>query len=1249
MGAFDCLATPDSNGQRRQVAAGTRDHRGMTTAAALEELTDRSRFELLGTSVLRAASSKYAGIIHTGLNAQGETIVSPVDGIQRVLGTSPAEWVLVQHTTTERGDLRKKWLHSLSGDVAKAAQEAQRIRRTEPDALITLVLTSNQHLSSDLVRDTHAAGCKHRLALDIWDQSRLAAFLDNEAQGHWLRKRYLGIEAERLSVPLLQQLGRLSLEEYRKTVLLPIPIHPVNRPQVQSLIGLARARSRSLLLLVAESGFGKSVVTAEVLARWLETGGLGLWLPPDQLLPGLPAGLDEWLHMLHPHLEADAGRIALGLAEASTGLLLCIDDLNRTSNPDRAFQRLLGTAAPSEEARKDVAAGLHRFPVTLLAPLRTELLRASVVTPALEPWIHVEALECFLPDEARTVLRAAAPLATDATLEEYRARLGDDPFLVGLFAHRFGSPSSDASAAEQLDDVIGDFVTDTARRAIQRGETSLLQEDVTGSLGLLARELLDRRNLRPSWEELTTWFETRPTALIALRLLAAEGTLCRLDSSRGLVFRHDRLLDYLLSRSVTQMLRATPLPLDILADPYFASVVGEAVASGPVPSTVLETLRASAPWTIFAALRFLNGCRGRGADELFSVARNWALTDSATACDSVKSAIAWSLLGTDSISVLPIVEALGSDPILCFAALRNGSVTLALPYFERQSGQFFEPGIDDALRDRVIEHAKRHYGPETVAGLRALAEGAEMPPARAGALLDLLGHFAYAGFDDVIEAFGRQYGTDLLPHALWAAVRCPLREPRRTLAPLLRHLAEMPVRVSSSEPLTERQDLMVEFAFACRKGVCPASVPALLAAAEEDPRVAPEIALMVEYNDDPDALEFVVRRGLSGIGPGPWDRVDSISDRDLEFLPRSAEVAERLQALWANEAEEKRLRRAAFGVWLRARGCADAASLRNPGSDSPFRDLSLQYRVKSGDISATSELISVLRRDGPGSFWWHLAHRVWNEDLRAYVREALGALADEMPRDFQGAQASMLAAMLVKIPVADAESVLEERWAELRFDPLMIQVAFRLGTPGALALAREAMAACPASCDVFQRFFRFGPWSQARADNPVTMHHLHGIEPYLDRMSADVLLRLARPVERVASPDPLLADWIREFVVPKLPPEDRSKVGAASEALVSALDAQNENGRFRPYLGFLVDARRSRTGLQGREAVAVLRTWLDEHATIRGLEVAGECLRYVGGRGDLEILDEVNIDGDAHAAELIKADARFAVMRRSLL
>ena len=77
----------------------------MTTAAKLESMTDTGQFELLATSVLRKADSKYAAIIHTGVNAQGKTIVDPVDGLCLIPNSDPPHYIFVAHTTTNRSKL----------------------------------------------------------------------------------------------------------------------------------------------------------------------------------------------------------------------------------------------------------------------------------------------------------------------------------------------------------------------------------------------------------------------------------------------------------------------------------------------------------------------------------------------------------------------------------------------------------------------------------------------------------------------------------------------------------------------------------------------------------------------------------------------------------------------------------------------------------------------------------------------------------------------------------------------------------------------------------------------------------------------------------------------------------------------------------------------------------------------------------------------------------------------------------------
>src|SRR5437773_11760286 len=105
----------------------------MTTAEALEAITDRALFERLATSVLRKAEPKYTGLIQTGVNARGETIVAPIDGLHLIAHSDPPHYVFVQHTTTDRERLRGKWLSNADADLPKAIAQASKVRQDRPN------------------------------------------------------------------------------------------------------------------------------------------------------------------------------------------------------------------------------------------------------------------------------------------------------------------------------------------------------------------------------------------------------------------------------------------------------------------------------------------------------------------------------------------------------------------------------------------------------------------------------------------------------------------------------------------------------------------------------------------------------------------------------------------------------------------------------------------------------------------------------------------------------------------------------------------------------------------------------------------------------------------------------------------------------------------------------------------------------------------------------------------------------------
>jgi hypothetical protein len=325
----------------------------MTTAEQLEAITDRGLFEALATAVLRESDPDCAALIHTGLNASMETIRAAVDGFVRVPGSIPARYIFVAHSTTDRPGLKTKWLSERGadeaehGDLIKAARSASALRIQEPDAEFRTILTTNQRVSEPLALEVDGAASRLNIGYEIWEQHRLAHFLDIHPEGQWIRRKYLGVTAERVSRSLLHTLAAQNITEYRRSLNSDsdrwIDRHTAGDVSTHSITGDVNLR-----LLLADSGLGKSTAACALLQNAHQAGHLALWLPAGDIASSttISEALGKALLRLEPALQADAGRVALAL-ETDRRVVLVVDDINRHPSPENLLRKLLAWTRPA--------------------------------------------------------------------------------------------------------------------------------------------------------------------------------------------------------------------------------------------------------------------------------------------------------------------------------------------------------------------------------------------------------------------------------------------------------------------------------------------------------------------------------------------------------------------------------------------------------------------------------------------------------------------------------------------------------------------------------------------------------------------------------------------------------------------------------------------------------------------------------------------------------------------------------------
>lgn len=168
----------------------------MTTAEAIEGITDSGKFEVLATRVLRIEDEDCRLIEHMGVNAIGKTIPNPIDSFCFVESSDPPRFVMAAYTTEKSESLERKWLFDHTnapkakkstaandGDLIKAAHRAKLLRKDHPSAKFIVHLCTNRQLDDVLMACVYKRAKELGLEVRILAQSRLRDCLDMKPEG----------------------------------------------------------------------------------------------------------------------------------------------------------------------------------------------------------------------------------------------------------------------------------------------------------------------------------------------------------------------------------------------------------------------------------------------------------------------------------------------------------------------------------------------------------------------------------------------------------------------------------------------------------------------------------------------------------------------------------------------------------------------------------------------------------------------------------------------------------------------------------------------------------------------------------------------------------------------------------------------------------------------------------------------------------------------------------------------------------
>ncbi len=1074
----------------------------------------------MAMSILRCADNDCSAAIHTGINAQGETIRSPVDGFCLVPGIKPDRFLFLQFTTIERAKLRTKWLNNDNGDLIKAYNLAHEIREKNPEADFTVILATNQRLDVKLVSDTLKKAKELEFNCRIWDQSLLADFLDNKPEGHWLRREYLGVEAELLSESLLSYICRESLARYGKENQLSDPKVWLPRT-IDDFIRAGIFDNRcTFQVLVGDSGFGKSVAAYTALKNHIESGGYGLWVPADliQNCTSIENVVDKTLRDLHPDLSNGSEKYMRQFIRGGSKFILVVDDINRIDEPKKIIDRLLNWSRPPQsDAPNDIRDSSSAY--FIICPLWTQVWDRNQRTNS---WIHSVSVGSMTPEEGLIAIRLATSAAgislTSAENRTLATKLGNDPVLIGLFCQLIPNGPNLISLNdlnEITDRVVERFIDQCIKEvASDRG---YLSNEYLKALSCVCTHMLRERRFNPSWEEIQYWLEKDHETLNVMRELIRHKKLIRLtDRENRLAFRHDRIRETLLVNIMISMLEDPLLNLEILQEPYYAEIIGKAIILSPQIETIIQVFAENHPLVLFEALKNLGNPTTDYHRKIIDIINIWVEKNLVTGVvlDSVVNSICWSLIDTDSTAVLDITEKFPHYWPILLSRLRNGCARSGAEYCNRVS---ISTGSD--LRDQMIEHAKKRHKVQLLNELRGLLTSLSSTDKERKGSLALVGFLGFVELEkEIIDCWNLANDKEyVLADAIWAGSRCCTDRADKLLGPMMNYLASLSDKDKSNFEPSPRIQVSEELTFAMSRGISNEAINYFIGLQNSCDSLYWPIAIILERIDTPEAIECIVQ--FAAKEKGTFFAM-YLSDTWNPTRPAGRMLSqpsmEMLKKQWNSLEADGQVRYQAFRIWSNNAQQEQLGILREIASESSLYRMAIRRRAQLGDMSVTKQLASLLLSD---MHMFHITHNVWCDEIMAVTEHYMEALENKIPDETSDNTAYYLSRILTTIPSKDAETLLEKYWKYLKCIPRFVQAALYIGTEKTLRLADSSIRGCPGKVPIFKQLHWFFGFSEERRQQYLTVKHLERLVPYFDNLDDDTLWHIAEFCQRIGIPE----------------------------------------------------------------------------------------------------------------------------------
>ncbi len=676
-----------------------------STATVLEKM-DGTVFERNCGPILRKMVPELANFISSGINEAGKAIKSLSDGFC-FLGSRHKAMV---HITTNASNLERKWLYdgdaktSVKGDLIKGISEARKIHAGNPDYKFSIFLVYNAKVDEELHQKVHGRNTDSFIEVEIIEQRHLVYFLDLEPEGQYLRQKLLGIDADRLSVSLLEEMAKTSLQRYGRDYFLKdsqlTDVSWENR-----IIDDLNASATAINLLTGDSGFGKSAFCYRRMYAIQKTGSIAYRLEPSVIEKtiSIEKAIIQQLKIDYPSIYIHSTDIEKYFQDA----LIVVDDINKYPNSTAILDKLISWNVKKKPGSISVICPV--WPRNLAALQNKEQKKNDYTVISVGRFSFND---CKLIIEQR--LFESFPSLTEQQIHSLIVGAGFDPLLLALSLQLLldSRTFSERIPGEAIHRYVSDAVFEIHNT---HGFPVYL---INQSLNQLGREMLKGCKLDPNLDDIAQWLGQGTEEYRIISLIAAQRKLFSFDDTGKCFFRHDRVRDHLLSLAVAPLFNDFASNEEVLTDPYFAEIVGAGLGSSSLQKDIVESLVQLNPLAVYISLKYLQEEEAHPRPALVvTIIENWSASITLNPVPkSVTSAIAGTLMSFDIAEIDRITKGFPDSPELQLAKFRNGNWLSGIKFFSFI--RYFYPERPTYWWNTILAHVKSRHILQMIEGLR---------------------------------------------------------------------------------------------------------------------------------------------------------------------------------------------------------------------------------------------------------------------------------------------------------------------------------------------------------------------------------------------------------------------------------------------------------------------------------------------------------------------------------------------------